>query len=221
MKDPIAFKASSDPDTLYLHQALKQKDRNKFIEAMVKEVHDHESRYHWRVIKRTMIPDGHKVLPAVWAMRRKCCIQTKEVYKWKARLNIHGGKQEHGVNYWETYSPVVNWAAIRLCMILSIINNWISVQIDFVLAFPQAPIECKMYMEVPHGFEVEGAAPGEYVLLLLKNLYGQKQAGQVRFEHLRDGLNDIGFRQSKLNKCVFIKQCLIWQRLDCSSSNVT
>ena len=209
LKDPIAFKASSDPDTLYLHQALKQKDRDKFIDAMVKEVRDHESRYHWRVIKRTEVPEGHKVLPAVWAMRRKRRIQTKEVYKWKARLNLHGGKQEHGVNYWETYSPVVDWAAIRLCMILSIINNWISVQIDFVLAFPQAPIECKMYMEVPHGFEVEGAAPGEYVLLLLKNLYGQKQAGRVWFEHLRDGLTNIGFKQSKLNECVFVKDKVV------------
>jgi len=25
-----------------------------------------------------------------------------EVYKWKVRLNVHGGKQTHGVDYWET-----------------------------------------------------------------------------------------------------------------------
>ena len=25
-----------------------------------------------------------------------------EIYKWKARLNVHGGKQEKGVHFWET-----------------------------------------------------------------------------------------------------------------------
>ena len=29
-------------------------------------------------------------------------------------LNVHGGKQTYGVNYFETYAPVVTWFAIRL-----------------------------------------------------------------------------------------------------------
>ena len=93
-------------------------------------------------------------------MKRKRRILSGEVYKWKARLNVHGGKQELGINYWQTYSPVVDWATIRLFLILSIINQWIWIQIDFVLAFPQAPIECKMYMEIPQGFEIIGASKG-------------------------------------------------------------
>ena len=44
-------------------------------------------------------------------------ISPGEVYKWKARLNVHGGKQEHGVNYWETYAPVIGWTTIRLFLI--------------------------------------------------------------------------------------------------------
>ena len=44
-----------------------------------------------------------------------------------------------------------------------LIHGWNTVQLDYVLAFPQAPVERELYMHVPKGFEVEGAAKGEYV----------------------------------------------------------
>ena len=106
--DPLVYAASSDPDTLYLDQALMAPDREQFIKAMMKEVEDHESREHWELVRRDSLPKGTAVLPAVWSMRRKRRLATGEIYKWKARLTIHGG-QTHGVNYWETYSPVVRW----------------------------------------------------------------------------------------------------------------
>jgi hypothetical protein len=62
-------------------------------------------------------------------------------------------------------------------------NNWKTRQIDFVLAFPQAPVERDLYMEIPKGIRVEGTEKGEeYVLQLVKNLYGQKQAGRVWYQ---------------------------------------
>jgi hypothetical protein len=41
MRDPIAFKASSDPDTMYYHQAIRAPDRDEFLKAIVKEINDH------------------------------------------------------------------------------------------------------------------------------------------------------------------------------------
>ena len=62
-----------------------------------------------------------------------------------------------------------------------------------------------MYMEVPKGFEVQG----DYFLQLLRNLYGQKQAGRVWNKHLVDKLKSIGFKQSVIDECVFFKgQCI-------------
>eukprot|EP00978_Attheya_sp_CCMP212_P048469 scaffold525506_cov142-Attheya_sp.AAC.1 len=89
------------------------------MKAMVKEVDSHQDNEHWELKKRSSIPAGKKVLPAVWAMKRKRRIATREIYKWKARLNIHGGKQTKGVDYWETYSPMVTWNAIRMFMTLA------------------------------------------------------------------------------------------------------
>ena len=74
-------------------------------------------------------------------MKRKRDISSRKVYNWKARLNVHGGQQEKGANYDDTYSSVVGWFSIRIILVLALIDDWQNMQIDFVLAFPQAIIE--------------------------------------------------------------------------------
>jgi hypothetical protein len=141
---------------------------------MKKEVEAHTKNEVWEMIKKSAVPKGHKIMPSVWSMKRKRRIATREMYKWKPRLNIEGSKQEEGVNFWETFAPVSSWSAIRIVLIQCLINGWDSRQIDFVLAYTQALVECKLYMAIPNGFEVEGDE--EYVLKLKKNLFGQRQA---------------------------------------------
>ena len=46
MDDPIAFKASGDPDSMYYYQAMRAPDKGHFINAMIKEVEDHVQRKH-------------------------------------------------------------------------------------------------------------------------------------------------------------------------------
>lgn len=148
---PLSFAATSDPDTMYMHQALRQPDRAQFIKAMQKELADHVSRGHWKIIRQTQVPTGKSIIPAVWSMKRKRRVDSGEIYKWKARLNLHGGKQRHKIDYWETFSPVVQWFAIRFVLILSLLHKWHTRQVDFVLAYPQADIETDMYMQIPPG----------------------------------------------------------------------
>jgi hypothetical protein len=204
LDDPIACLASTNPDIMYYDQALKEPDSKQFEEAMLKEVQDHTENEHWVITNRKDVPEGTAVLPAVWAMRRKRRITTGAPYKWKARLNLHGGKQEHGVNYWETYAPVIAWTTIRLFLVLVLLNGWKSRQVDFVLAYPQADIECPMYMEIPRGFRFNGSRK-THCLELKKNLYGQKQAGRVWNEYLHEGLIARGFVQSKVDMCLYYR----------------
>ena len=112
----------------------------------------------------------------------------QEVYKWKARLNVHGGKQEYAINYFETYSPVVQWSSIHLLLTLSLLESWKTRQVDFVMAYPQADIKFDIYTDLPHGIETRHGNSKTHVLKLLKNVYGQKQAGRVWFAYLVDGL---------------------------------
>jgi hypothetical protein len=89
---------------------------------------------------------------------------------------------------------------------MSIISNWHTKQLDFVLAFPQADIECDdMYKKIPRGFNIPGSNPHAYVLKLKMNLYGQKQARKFWNKHLVVRLKKVIFKQSDIDECVFYK----------------
>jgi len=101
---------------MYLHQAMKAPDKDKFIAAMVEEMEAQLKEKNFSLILRSKVPMGTTILPAVWQMKHKCQIQTWEVYKWKVCLNINGSSQVKGHDYWDTYAPVVTWGSI--CLIL-------------------------------------------------------------------------------------------------------
>jgi Reverse transcriptase (RNA-dependent DNA polymerase) len=203
--DPLMiYKATSDPDTMYMHQAMREPDRDEFKKAMVKEVTDQMANGNFSIVERTEVPKGQMIMPTVWQMKRKRDIKTREIKKWKARLNIDGSKMVKGQHYDESYSPVVSWNSIRTMLILAAQFNWHTVQLDYVLAFPQAPIEKTLYMEVPKGFEIDGYDRRVHVLKLHKNVYGSKNAGRTWYQYLTKKLiEEVGFTQSTVDECVF------------------
>ena len=121
------------------------------------------------VCLKLQVPKGLKITPSVWVMRRKHCISTGNMYKCKAWLNLHSCKQKHGVNYWETYAPVIAWTTIFLFLVLVLLNKWCSRQVDFVIAYPQAEIECPRFMDIPKGLKFQGLR-ANHCLELCKNL---------------------------------------------------
>jgi hypothetical protein len=191
---------------MYWHQAMKSEDNKEFLAAAQKEVDDQASNGIWEIAPRSQVPKGVVPLPAVWAMKRKRRISTGEIYKWKARLNLDGSKQVKGVHYDQTYAPVATWPTIRLVIAKALQLKWYTRQIDFVQAYNQAEAKSDtVYMEIPKGFEVPGAKPGEYVLHVKKNTYGGCDSGRTWNAHLVKRLLSIGFTQSKVDECLFYR----------------
>jgi Reverse transcriptase (RNA-dependent DNA polymerase) len=209
-ESPLSMIAKADEDTMYWDQAMKQPDSDNFLQAVFDEIKTHEENLHWEVVPIEDLPEDTPVLDAIWSMKRKQRLKTNEVYKHKARLNIHGGQQEIGVNYWENYAPVVTWAAIRLLLVLALMYGWARIQIDFILAYPQAPVECELYMKIPKEFKIQNGDRSTHVLKLLRNLYGQKQAGRVWNQHLHNRLIELGWVQSIADDCVYYKGNVIF-----------
>ena len=121
MVDPISFAAKSDPDSMYYHQATREPDCRQFIHAMVNELNKHIVRGHWSLVPLISVPANTRILDSVWAMKSKRDIISRKVYKWKARLKVHGGQQEKGVNYNDTYPPVVGWFSICILLVISLL----------------------------------------------------------------------------------------------------
>ena len=109
---------------MYWHEAMKQPDAEDFKKAAIKEFVDHCMNKHWVIIKKSQVPKGKNILPAVWTMRRKRDLIIDKILKYKARLNVHEGIQIYGMDYFETYSPVATWLVIRFITILSIILKY-------------------------------------------------------------------------------------------------
>ena len=210
LEDPIAFAATANPDILYWDQAMKAHDRDKFLEAVSIELDGHERMGNYETIPIEKVPQGTKLIDMVWSMRRKRLINTQEVYKWKARLNVHGGQQEHGVHYWDTYAPVVTWQTVRFFFVLSLLLGWRSRQLDFVMAYPQAPAEMPLYLRLPQGYKRKGMTRKSHVLKLKRNVYGQKQAGRVWNQYMDQGMKSIGFTPSKFDPCLYYRKSIVF-----------
>jgi hypothetical protein len=202
----VAYPASlADNDAMYRNEAMKQPDKDKFLEAMVKEIEDHTRRGQWRVTtKAEMRKRGytHDPIMAIWSFKRKRN-PLGEIVKYKARLCCHGGQTVNGVHYDKSFSPVVAWSTVRLMLTLSEVYGWHARQIDFVLAFPQAKVKTDIYMNVPQKFRTDSngslkldeRAPHpskqDACVKLIQNVYGLKDACLMWHQHLSQGLKRI------------------------------
>ena len=138
-------------ETFTFGQIKKHPKRASFVEAMISEINDHEERDHWELIDRNSMPKGHRTIMSILSFKIKRYPDGR-IMKYKARLCAHGGQQKLGVNYWDTYSLVVNWISVRLLLIFCCVLGLESQSIDFVLAFPQAELEEKNFFGISSRF---------------------------------------------------------------------
>ena len=95
-------------------------------------------------------------------------------------------------------------------IVFGILFNQAMGRTNFVMAYPQAPIEMDMYMELPQGIKTKHGNSKDHVLKLLQNIYGQKQAGQVWNHHLTAKRLEVGFTQILIDDCVFHRRNTIF-----------
>ena len=92
---------------------------------------------------------------------------------------------------------------------MSAINKWHSRIVEFIQAYPQAPIQYDLYMEFPKGFKTKEGDRRTHVLQLLKNLYGQNQAGRMWNQHPNEKICQVVFKKSAMDECVWYKDATI------------
>ena len=115
-----------------------------------------------------------------------------------------GFLQTEGVDYQETFSPVVKAATVRIFLNLAVVNDWKLRQVDINNAFLSGDLTKTMYMPQPEGF-VNPDYP-KHIYKLKKALYGLKQAPRAWFDKLKSVLKSWNFYRAKSDTSLFFKQ---------------
>ncbi|KAJ0544914.1 putative RNA-directed DNA polymerase [Helianthus annuus] len=151
----------------------------------------------------TLVPPvpNTNVVDCKWVYRLKTD-ENGKISRYKARLVAKGFHQQHGVDYHETFSPVIKPTTIRTILSLAVTNRWSLRQLDIQTAFLHGDLAETVYMRQPPGF-VDPNKP-DHVCLLNKSLYGLKQAPRAWFNKLSTTLIQLGFHGSKTDPSLFI-----------------
>ncbi|KAJ9539391.1 hypothetical protein OSB04_032124 [Centaurea solstitialis] len=147
-------------------------------------------------------PVGHK-----WVFVRKRN-ENNEVIRYKARLVAQGFSQRPGIDYEETYSPVMDVITFRYLISL-VVSEGLEMQLmDVVTAYLYGDLDSEIYMKVPNGLTLPDSSKprNAYAIKLKRSLYGLKQSGRMWYTRLSEYLIRKGYKNDELCPCVFIKK---------------
>jgi hypothetical protein len=182
------------------YQAMNGIHAEGYKEVMQVEYETLLSKHAWTEVKREKWMNA---VPITWAFKCKR-YPDGSVRKLKARFWVGGDEQLEGVDYFNTYAPVVTWTIVRILFILSSILGLATTQVDYTAAFVHADVVEDVYIEMPKSY-----GKPSIVLKLRTSLYGLKQSPRNFFHHLRGKLHDVGFTSSSSDPCLFISDKVI------------
>ncbi|KAJ0534888.1 putative RNA-directed DNA polymerase [Helianthus annuus] len=169
----------------------------RWIEAMNCEMEALNRNNTWVVVD---LPKGRKPIGCKWVYKIKYKANG-EIERYKARLVAKGFSQKEGVDFGETFSPVVKMVTVRIVLKLAVNNEWPLYQLDINNAFLYGSLTEDVYMSLPLGYFNNDK---NKVCKLVKSLYGLKQAPRKWNEKLTSVLLDMGFKQSLCDHSLFI-----------------
>ena len=159
----------------------------------------------WATLRKlqvfTTVPRPPKPIRPI---RSKWVLKVKANGQRKARLTAKGFMQKFGVNYDQTFAPVVNTTTVRYVLATAAAFNMNLHQLDVKSAFLNAPLKETIYMEHPEFYNQDPSS--DTVLLVHKTLYGLKQAPLEWYKHLTSKLIQLGYTKSLLDPCLFFKR---------------
>lgn len=167
-------------------------------EAMDSEFVALQRQCTWSLVPST---SSHNIIGCRWVYKLKRN-SDGSVARYKARLVAKGFHQQAGLDYDETFSPVVKPPTVRIILSLAAHHRWSLRQLDVSNAFLHGFLKEDVFMQQPPGY-VDSAFP-THVCKLHKSLYGLKQAPRAWFERFTSHLLAIGFCASVADPSLFV-----------------
>ncbi|XP_072087345.1 retrovirus-related Pol polyprotein from transposon RE1 [Arachis hypogaea] len=169
-----------------------------WVDAIKNELQALEQSQTWKL---TSLPPGKKAIGNKWVFKVKYN-PDGSIERYKARLVAKGFTQVPGIDYRDTFSPVMKLGSLRVVLAVAAAKGWFLKQIDVNTAFLHGDLDEEVYMKPPQGLDVKAGQ----VCKLEKSLYGLKQASRQWNTKLKSVLVELGFVQSKADYSLFTKQ---------------
>merc|ERR1712115_164360 len=176
------------------------KVREKWRKGIKLEFKKMNERKVWRKIKKSEIPQDRQCIKNKWVF------EIKRNGLFRCRLVACGYSQIPGVDFTESYSPVIHDVTWRVLIILLIARGYYSMIIDIETVFLYRYFEDgeKIYMNCPDGMTNEQ----DECLELLKTIYGLVQASRQSYKKFIKSLKLVGFQGGLVDPCLMVKRMI-------------
>ena len=185
MKEPSSFEEAIN--------CKRKEDQDAWKEAINKELNEMTKRGVWEVIDEQNVPNDRRCIKNKWIFK------VKRNGTFRARLVACGYSQVPGIDFTESFAPVLNDVSFRIMLTAKIVWDMTSTVVDIETAFLHGDLDEEIYMDVPLGLST---GPNKK-LLLRKTIYGLVQSARKFYEKLIDVLKVIGFEGSKSDPCLW------------------
>ncbi|UYV84129.1 hypothetical protein LAZ67_X001289 [Cordylochernes scorpioides] len=176
-------------------EAVQSPEAMYWRKAMEDELRVLQERGTWEL---STLPPGKKPISSRWVYKVKTN-ESGNVERFKARLVARGFSQKQGIDFQETYAPVINLAVIRVLITLSLNMKWYNRHLDVDNAYLYGDLEEEIYMLLPEGVERKD----NEVYKLLRPIYGLRQSGRNWNLTLDHALQEMGFTRLESCNCIY------------------
>ena len=195
----VALKAYQITEPQSMEEALTSDLSSEWKQAADSEYKSLMDNQTWDLVE---LPNGREPIGSKWVFKVKPSSDGK-VERFKARLVAKGYAQKYGIDYDETFSPVVKFSSVRALIAFAVQNNMLLHQMDVVTAFLNGNLEEDIYMQQPDGYVQEDNK--HLVCKLKKSLYGLKQSPRCWNKAFTEFMRSKEFKQSEADPCIYIR----------------
>lgn len=194
--DDYQVYATTDPTPESYDSAITANEANQWKCAMDEEISSLEMHNVWEPVDR---PKNKKVIKSRWVYMIK---NIKDEKYYKARLVAVGCGQKQGIDFEESFSPVMKWDSLRMLLALAARKNSIVKFYDVKTAYLNGLLNEEIYMEAPKGFELTD----NKVYLIKRSIYGLPQSGRCWYKKFSEILEQASLKKLKSDPSVYMKR---------------